>query len=742
MTEPAPAPPSGHDLAHQCARTGLRVLPIPHGRKHPTLKAWQNAATTDPATIDAWWTGLYHGHGLGLAPGHLDNDTWWFVVDIDQHGVDGAAVWADICDTYNYEPATVEATTGGGGTHLLYTAPHEIRNGKLADGIDIRGHGGQIVVEPTIHPTGQPYSWIDGQAPWQHPIEPAPPWLLAMLTPGPEPERPMTTAARTDRPGDDYAARTTWAEILEPDGWTHDRTAPTGESYWVRPGKNPRDGASATTGYKGSDVLKVFTTAHPTLRADETYTKLGYLAATRHNGDHTAAARDLETRGYGTPPANPDTLGLTALGAVPGGESIAEAVERGDWSPIDLTDALAGAEPPMPTLLAPTSGPPLIYEGRVNSLFGESGTGKTWVALAAIAEAIHAGEHAILIDLEDTPHGIVSRLQALGLTPDQLTHQFSYLAPQTPWSAPAATAVTELVETLAPALVVIDSTGEAMAMGGVKGNNDDEVATWFRHFPRHLADQGPAVLIIDHIPKATDAPTLFSIGSQRKAAAINGASYRIDAVRVPSKTDNGLLRIVCAKDRHGNHTKGQTSAMVHIDHHIDGTLTLTVTPPDKMPTGPDGAPRPTMYMEKVSRAVEARPKMSRRDVVAAVGGKDKYISEALGILVSEGYVAADPRAGRGGGFVYTSLTPYRDDDHFHAIPERVEKPEPEPRPNRGPTAAHRPGRGSNEPRPLPPTPTGQGRGSDRPQDHQNNEPRPAPSGPRFEPPAATDWMDQ
>ena len=30
-----------------------------------------------------------------------------------------------------------------------------------------------------------------------------------------------------------------------------------------------------------------------------------------------------------------------------------------------------------------------------------------------------------------------------------------------------------------------------MAMGGVKGNNDDEVAAWFRSFPRHLADPAP-----------------------------------------------------------------------------------------------------------------------------------------------------------------------------------------------------------------------------------------------------------
>lgn len=741
MTEPAATPPDGLELAQRCAAEGLRVLPIPHGRKHPTLKAWQDAATTDAATIAAWWSGLYAGHGLGLAPDQLPDGRWWFVVDIDQHGVDGAATWADLCDAHDGAPETVEATTGGGGAHLLFASPTEIRNGRLGDGIDIRGHGGQIVVEPTMHPSGQPYCWVDGSAPWERPIADAPRWLLAMLAPEPvTPERPaLPSTTRMDRPGDVWAASTTWDELLTRDGWTYDYTNAEGESFWVRPGKDKREGASATTGYKGSDVLKVFTTSmsHAGLHADETYTKMGYLAATRYGGDFSATRAALEAQGYGTPAPDAAALGLTTLSAAPGAESYAEAVERGDWSPVDLSGALAGHEPPMPTVLCPSSGPPLFYEGRINSLFGESGTGKTWVALAAIVEAIQAGHNAMLIDLEDTPHGIVARLSALGLSDDQIAQQFDYVAPQTPWSAPAREMVAELVAARRHRLIVIDSTGEAMAMGGVKGNNDDEVASWFRHFPRFLADLGPAVLVIDHIPKASDAPQNFAIGSQRKLAAPNGAAYRVDAVKVPSKVDNGLLKIVCAKDRHGNHTKGQPAAMVHIDHQIDGSITVALTAPEAMPRGADGVARPTIYMEKVSRAIESTPKMSRRDVVAVVGGKDKYVSEALGILVAEGYVEAEPRVGRGGGFVYTSATPYRDDMSSHDMSKGVESASSEPRPNRGQPRPEAPGRGSDEPRPHAPSPTGQGRGSAPAPDVTFHEPRPADPGRG----SAADWME-
>ena len=311
--------PEGNDpltLAHRYATVGLRVLPIPPGRKHPPMTAWQDAATTDPATLDAWWTGLYAGHGCGLAPDQLPDGRWWFAVDIDQHGIDGAATWQDLCDGHDGAPVTVEATTGGGGTHLLYAAPTEIRNAKLADGIDIRGHGGQIVAEPSTHPSGQPYTWVDGQAPWDHPIADAPGWLLTMLS-EPAPVASPTTLDRGpvgDRPGDLWAAATSWADLLAPDGWTLHHTDPTGEQHWTRPGKDTRHGTSATVGHKGSDVLKVFTSSHPHLTAEATYTKLGYLASTRHQGDHAAAARSLAQLGYRSETPTPGAIVLAGPG--------------------------------------------------------------------------------------------------------------------------------------------------------------------------------------------------------------------------------------------------------------------------------------------------------------------------------------------------------------------------------------------------------------------------------------------
>jgi hypothetical protein len=57
----------------------------------------------------------------------------------------------------------------------------------------------------------------------------------------------------------------------------------------------------------------------------------------------------------------------------------------------DVAGLLAGdlPEPPAPELLRRTDGNAMFYKGQVNMLFGEPESGKTWVALAAVSEALY-----------------------------------------------------------------------------------------------------------------------------------------------------------------------------------------------------------------------------------------------------------------------------------------------------------------------------------------------------------------
>lgn len=333
------------------------------------------------------------------------------------------------------------------------------------------------------------------------------------------------------------------------------------------------------------------------------------------------------------------------------------------WTPIDITAIVNGdTTGPQPTILAVTDSVPLFYAGRTNALFGESGGGKTWVALAAIVEAIAGGHDAALIDLEDTATGIVARLLLLGLTRQQVADHFIYIQPDTAWTPTAQAQIAQLLTTRNPTVVVIDSTGEAMAIDGVKGNDDDDVARWFTTFPKFIARLGPAVILTDHIPKATDAPQLYQIGSQRKRAAIDGASYRIDAVKEPSRTSDGIFTATCAKDRHGHHTKGQKAAQILLSHdHAGDAVTLAVQAPEAPPRDADGNFRPTVLMEKVSRLLEDGESRSGNQIEKSIRGKAAAIREATRLLIVEGYIEQDPTAR---GFAYRSLGPFREaDDH-------------------------------------------------------------------------------
>jgi hypothetical protein len=64
------------------AKQDIRVIPIKQGEKRPPMQGWQNAATSDPATIRTWFEGQFKDCGLGIATGEFRN-RYLIVIDID-----------------------------------------------------------------------------------------------------------------------------------------------------------------------------------------------------------------------------------------------------------------------------------------------------------------------------------------------------------------------------------------------------------------------------------------------------------------------------------------------------------------------------------------------------------------------------------------------------------------------------------------------------------------------------------
>lgn len=126
-------------------------------------------------------------------------------------------------------------------------------------------------------------------------------------TPKPEPVAPPVATPRGEgeRPGDAYMRSVTWEQVLDGSGWTHMYDRGT-EGFYCRPGKDPRNGPSATTNYNGSDLFYVFTTDAEGFEANQSYSKFMVYAILNHGGDTSAAAKALATQGFGDPlPARP-----------------------------------------------------------------------------------------------------------------------------------------------------------------------------------------------------------------------------------------------------------------------------------------------------------------------------------------------------------------------------------------------------------------------------------------------------
>jgi hypothetical protein len=581
--------------------------------------------------------------------------------------------------------------------------------------IETRGEGGWTVLAPSngsTHPTGKPWTLVAGE-----------PGVIPTLTLDevttlhrlartfdemPEmaaPAEPRMVARHPGEltPGNDYAVQTDWADILVPAGWTLVFTRGT-VRYWRRPGKNV--GISATTGYGdlGLDLLYIFTTSTE-FESERSYSKLGAYAVMHHGGDYSAAVRDLRRQGYGgaaerdspltlivggslaetgtdsSPPPelhpvpSAGSTAVTVLTPLAGGGEVADV---STWEPIDLAPFLDGSfVPDVPELLARTDGVMLLYRGRVHSFHGESESGKSWIALGAMATELAAGHACVMLDFESDAATVVGRLLRMGVPREAIRDHLHYLRPETS-PQQLAREFTAWSKLLAGsyAVAVIDGVTEALSVFSVSSKDNDELTGWVRSVPRKLAAAtGAAVIMVDHVTKDADSRGRFAIGGQAKMAALDGAAYLVEVIEPLGVGLVGRVALRVAKDRpggvrphSGSWRKGdrtQEAAVVTIDSSEDMVTTFSVEPPrDSLADAPGevGFKNGVMMelMERVSIALEnANACLTRTHLKKAVTGNSDRIIDALEWLVEEGHVIEDGPSINGGRPSARLLKPYR-----------------------------------------------------------------------------------
>jgi hypothetical protein len=327
-------------------------------------------------------------------------------------------------------------------------------------------------------------------------------------------------------------------------------------------------------------------------------------------------------------------------------------IERTSWWPRDTGLALdPDSAEPGPAFLARDDNQCLFYPGRVNGIIAPSESGKTWIALHAVVQAVHQGHNATILDFEDTHRGVTQRLLNLGLTDNQIRDHVAYIGPDEPITTPLFPAGRDLVEhldTWQPAIIILDGVNAAMTMHNLDLISNKDATTFAMHVLQPLTRTGACVIYVDHTVKDKDSSSAGGIGAQAKRAMTTGCAIRVHVNKQFGKGQNGTLTLNVDKDRQGDvrgaskpsGEGGHWAGTAQLTSHDDGTVSIVIESPDTRIQHREDAPtfRPTIYMQRVSEYIQDNPGQSRNIIVGCVRGEPQRIRPALQQLVTEGWV--------------------------------------------------------------------------------------------------------
>lgn len=614
------------DDALALAAHGWRVVPIKPRTKRPPMKGWQKVATTDPERLRKWFTGVYSKAGVAVVTGP-ESGVW--VLDVDP-AAGGTNVLTQLVTEHGPLPKGPRVDTGTNGFHLYFRNPEGLHvattKNVAGSGLDVRGTGGQVLAPPTEHAwddcklcadpevecVGLDYRWHrepNGDLP------DAPEWLLDLVVPA-RTELPLDQTLPLGEPNDsdvgrrehqplsrpntppepsaaaEMTATYDWHLLLGSDGWTRAGSESNGDTHWTRPGKDPKQGMSAIL-HEPEGPFVNYSTNAPELCQDWArssrgdgwaYSIFGYIAATRHRGDRSGAARHWREE------ANRELAEdwARSAGGVSGGPAYPP-------SPLDSKEGHGEGPPDLAWAhlvewdefwLQDHSSQewavwPLIPAGRAVALFAPAKAGKSTVVLSAVAEAATGRKvlgtwetepvSVLYLDYEMAEADVWERLQELGYGPEvDMSHlHYSLLPSIFPLDTrEGAAQIVALAKHVSAQVVVIDTFSRA-----VHGSENDADTTrdFYRYTGMALKGEGIGVLRTDHSGKVVEQ-------GQRGSSAKNDD---VDVVWSLNRTESGVQI-----DR--THSRVTwVPETIKIDHveHDDGTVAYRLAEGRQWPVG-------------------------------------------------------------------------------------------------------------------------------------------------------------
>ena len=335
--------------------------------------------------------------------------------------------------------------------------------------------------------------------------------------------------------------------------------------------------------------------------------------------------------------------------------------DKSSWEPLDVAAIVKGIQAgeitgPVPTMLERSDGQFLFYAGEVHSISGEPETGKGWICLEAVAEALEQKDLVLYLDFEDRAESIIERLLARGVSASTISKWFKYVRPSDPLGAEDLGNLLKLGPFV---LVVIDGLTEAYHLLGLDPMSNKDAPKFLAELPRPFARTGAAVVQVDHVTKDWETRGRWAIGAQHKIAGI-AVAYKTETLVAFSRQKAGKIKLKLTKDKHGHVGVRGTIAIVSVEPMNNGTTVLvTINPPDSKDKE-TGDFRPTWLMAKGSKILQLDGGLSKTALRKRIGGKSEYAYIAIAKLEEEGYIENTiPGKQRKS---YTSIKPFVEDE--------------------------------------------------------------------------------
>lgn len=602
--------------AVEAVTRGFQPIPIPHQAKKPSLTAWtrmewspDNLAEVQEK-FDEWAeAGMTN---LGLLLGEPSGG----LVDVD---LDHPKT-TRLKDHFLPRTAMRSGRAGRPNSHYWYVATGGTLPGtrryKMADkaavSVELRSTLAQTVIPPSVHPTGEDYAW--SSEPWGG-------------EDGPTVIDGRVLAVQVALLGLGTVLIDRWPE----EGSRH-------EAYLALAGGLLRYGqgvhpywernlpiligalADATNDDDGPEtrVAETMDTTLRRLRAGQEATGFGALTemiGEEHVRQIRLMAREVESlAGFQAEAVEHEHIDERDVDAMTDAAKADAATTPDDerdplaervvsWEPVDLDPYLAGeVTVPEPTVLNRDDGLGLMYEGRVNMLYGPSESAKSWVALHTSQQEMARGNRVMYLDFEDEPVSTLERLIALGASPDDVRMSFTYIRPEDPlepmqrnrWGQVNASDSGRLnqqvfqkaLDRVDPALIVADGMTVLYGLHGLDSNDavsTDVITGWLKKLTRNGRT---TVIIIDHTVKSAEKGSM-PIGSQHKVAMVQGTLLQVWPIVQPVPGRVGEMELVVLKDRPGKvrkisgtpSGKAQVAAQVTMDSTIPGVTSMSIAPP-------------------------------------------------------------------------------------------------------------------------------------------------------------------